>query len=170
MQNQTPLIDHDVCDQGKTSSKLGKNRLAIVLAVPLLALGVSACNTTETFNLGYVQDERTIALVETGASRDQVLLALGTPSQITSGTGDGGDTFYYISQTKTRALAYQRARIVNQRVLAIYFDGEDQVSRKANYGLEDGKVFDYISRTTPTGGRDLSFIGQLLGSFGRIAR
>ena len=32
----------------------------------------------------------------------------------------------------------------------------------ANYGLQDGKVFDFVSRTTPTGGKDETFIGQML--------
>jgi outer membrane protein assembly factor BamE (lipoprotein component of BamABCDE complex) len=31
----------------------------------------------------------------------------------------------------------------------------------ANYGLKDGKIFDYISRTTPTGGEELSVLGQV---------
>ncbi|MEO0497775.1 MAG: outer membrane protein assembly factor BamE [Pseudomonadota bacterium] len=151
------------------TKKRRSHALGDVLTAPLLAMLLAACNTAETFNLGYVQDEQTIALVEEGSSRDQVLLALGTPSQITSDSGDGGDTFYYISQTKTRGLAYQRSRVVGQRVLAIYFNEDAEVTRKANYGLQDGKVFDFISRTTPTGGADLNFIGQVLGSFGKIA-
>jgi outer membrane protein assembly factor BamE (lipoprotein component of BamABCDE complex) len=138
-------------------------KLALLLAVA--ALSLSGCNTAETFNLGYVQDEATIALVEEGSTRDQVLLALGTPSNITN---EGSETFYYISQTKQRSLAYQKAKVVDQRVLAIYFDDNETVSRKANYGLKDGKVFDFISRTTPTGGKDLSFLGQVLGAFGSI--
>ena len=36
------------------------------------------------------------------------------------------------------------------------------IERKANYTLQDGKVFDTISRTTPTGGKDLTFLQQLL--------
>jgi hypothetical protein len=36
------------------------------------------------------------------------------------------------------------------------------VSQRSNYALQDGKVFDTISRTTPTGGRDLTFLQQLL--------
>jgi hypothetical protein len=28
--------------------------------------------------------------------------------------------------------------------------------------MQDGKVFDFISRTTPTGGKDQNFLGQLL--------
>jgi hypothetical protein len=47
----------------------------------------------------------------------------------------------------------------------------------ANYGLEDGRVIDLVSRTTPTGGKDFSFITQLFtasgvprGSLGNPAR
>ena len=161
MQNHLFKLSH------RNHGKAGKARskLVMFIAAPLLAVALTACNTAETFNLGYVQDERTIALVEEGSSREQVLLALGSPSQVTE---TGGETFYYISQTKTRNLAYQRARVVDQRVLAIYFDENQQVTRKANYGLQDGKVFDYISRTTPTGGADLNFVSQVLGSVGKI--
>ena len=31
----------------------------------------------------------------------------------------------------------------------------------ALYGLQDGKVFDFISRTTPAGGEESSFLGQI---------
>ena len=31
----------------------------------------------------------------------------------------------------------------------------------ALYGLQDGRVFDFISRTTPAGGEESSFIGQI---------
>ncbi len=53
-------------------------------------------------------------------------------------------------------------KVVDQRVVAVYFDQKDQVARVANYGLKDGKVFDFISRTTPTGGADQSFLQQIL--------
>lgn len=110
----------------------------------------------ETFTQGYVVDEETLALVPVGSSRDQVLLALGTPS--TTGTLNDGEAFYYISQTRTRAAAFMKPKLVSRRVLAIYFDGENRVASLADYGLQDGRVFDAISRTTPTGGSDSSFI------------
>jgi outer membrane protein assembly factor BamE (lipoprotein component of BamABCDE complex) len=50
--------------------------------------------------------------------------------------------------------------IVDRNVLAVYFD-KGKVSRVANYSLQDGKVFDSITRTTPTAGGDLNFITQL---------
>ena len=36
-----------------------------------------------------------------------------------------------------------------------------RVQRLANYGLKDGKVFDFISRTTPTSGNELNYLGYV---------
>jgi outer membrane protein assembly factor BamE (lipoprotein component of BamABCDE complex) len=36
-----------------------------------------------------------------------------------------------------------------------------KVERVAIYGLQDGKVFDFISRTTPSGGGEQAFLGQM---------
>jgi outer membrane protein assembly factor BamE (lipoprotein component of BamABCDE complex) len=132
---------------------------AALLAAPLV---LSACNSTsEVLSHGYQLNEDTLALVPAGSSREQVLLSLGTPST-TSNQVNGNETFYYISQKKARRFAFEKPRIVDQRVLAIYMNESSTVERIANYGLQDGKVFDFVSRVTPTGGKELSFISQLL--------
>jgi outer membrane protein assembly factor BamE (lipoprotein component of BamABCDE complex) len=129
------------------------------------ALVVSGCNAaatlnpSETLTQGYVIDQEALDLVPVGSSREQVLLALGSPS--TTATFDN-EVFYYISQTRVRPVAFMNPRIVDQRVLAVYFGEDERVANIANYGLQDGKVFDFISRTTPTGGKDQTFIGQML--------
>ena len=41
------------------------------------------------------------------------------------------------------------------------------MERVALYGLEDGKVFDFITRTTPAGGGDQNFVSQLFRGLGR---
>ena len=123
---------------------------------------------SETLNHGYQLNEETLALVPVGSSRDQALLSLGTPST-TLKQDDGTETLYYISQEKRRATRFTQAKVVGQRVLAIYLGPDDTVQQIANYGLEEGKVFDYVRRVTPTGGKDISFIGQLLGAAGTIA-
>ena len=92
-----------------------------------------------------------------------MLLALGSPS--TTATFDT-EVFYYISQKRVRPVAFMEPRLVDQRVLAVYFDGEGRVANIANYGLQNGQLFDFISRTTPTGGRDASFLGQILTDTG----
>ena len=49
-------------------------------------------------------------------------------------------------------------QVIDQRVIAVYFDKNRTVQRVANYGLQDGKIFDFISRTTPTSGQEMSYL------------
>jgi outer membrane protein assembly factor BamE (lipoprotein component of BamABCDE complex) len=132
----------------------------------LSSIALSGCKTSalnlsasETLHKGYVIDEQQLELVPVGSSREQVILALGSPS--TKATFDN-EVYYYISQTRKRSMAFQNPHIVDQRVLAVYFGEDGRVTNIANYGLKDGKVFDFVSRTTPTGGKDQTFIGQIL--------
>ena len=120
---------------------------------------------SDTVQQGYVIDEASIAAVPVGSSREQVQLSLGTPSTVNN--IDGNDIFYYISQTRKRSVAFEKLKVVDQRVLAIYFAADGTVSNIANYGLKDGKVFDFVKRVTPTGGKDMTFIGQILTGLGR---
>ncbi len=118
-------------------------------------------NIAQTTEHGFIMPANALEQVPVGSSRDQALIALGTPSTTASFEGE---VFYYISQTRRRPVQFMDARVVDQKVLALYFDNSRQpkVTRVAQYGLQDGKVFDFITRTTPTGGADLNFMQQLL--------
>lgn len=146
------------------NSKTRKSGQFIAAAIAFAALSVSGCTTSnvlggkETFKQGYVVDEQTMALVPVGSSREQVLLALGTP---TTTNNLGSEVFYYISQTRVRSAQFLKPKLVDQRIFAIYFDEEETVSRIADYGLKDGRVFDFISGATPTGGKDQTFLAQV---------
>lgn len=135
-----------------------------VAAALVLSLGLGGCLTSYQTH-GYVLTEDALSQIPEGSSREQVLLALGTPS--TTGTLTG-EVFYYISQ-KVATTAFLAPEIVEQRVLAVYFDEEQTVERVANYGLKDGKVFDFISRKTATGGQDFQIITQILSAAGRVS-
>jgi outer membrane protein assembly factor BamE (lipoprotein component of BamABCDE complex) len=50
-------------------------------------------------------------------------------------------------------------------VVAVYFDKNRRVQRLANYGLQDGRLFDFVSRTTPTGGKDYAYINAMFKMF-----
>jgi outer membrane protein assembly factor BamE (lipoprotein component of BamABCDE complex) len=114
---------------------------------------------SETYNRGYVLTPEALQQAPVGSSREQVLLALGSPS--TTGTL-GGEVFYYISEKEVRQAAFLNPTPVDRRVLAVYFDDEGRVKEIAEYGLKDGKVFDFIGKKTPTGGADYGFLGQIL--------
>lgn len=135
-------------------------RVASLAAAAAIALMTAGCFTT-TYQRGYVFDDSSLEQVPIGASQEQVLLVLGTPSTIATVSGE---VFYYISQRTERKVAFLNPEVVDQRVLAIYFNDERRVQRIANYGIQDGKLFDFVSRTTPTGGEELSFLRQIFGN------
>ncbi|WP_112663578.1 outer membrane protein assembly factor BamE [Microvirga flavescens] len=133
--------------------------VARLAAAAFLASPLLACSSVgEDFQRGYIVDEKALATVKKGMSADQVLQTLGTPSTVST---VGNKNWYYISQKSRRNLQFLGETVVEQQVTAVYFDNGLKVERVALYGLQDGKVFDFISRSTPSGGEEASFIGQL---------
>src|SRR4051812_14154393 len=126
-------------------------------AIALLCAALGGC-TGEQFQKGYILPEGALEQVPIGASQDQVLIVMGTPSTVATLSGE---VFYYISQRAERAVAFMPQKVVDQRVIAVYFDKNRQVTRLANYGLKDGRIFDFISRTTPTSGQEMSYLTPL---------
>lgn len=115
---------------------------------------------------GYIVDQHALDQVKVGASAEQVLVLLGTPSTTST---IGGSAWYYVSQKVERPMAYSSPEVTDQRVLAVYYTPQNKVERLANYGLQDGKVFDFITRTTPTGGSEQGFVKNLFRSFLRFS-
>jgi outer membrane protein assembly factor BamE (lipoprotein component of BamABCDE complex) len=135
-------------------------RCAVLLAFAMAAAGCG--RFTETFQRGYVLQEGALEQIPIGASQEQVLIVLGTPSTVAT---VNGEVFYYISQKAERAAAFMKQEVTDQRVIAVYFDQERKVRRLANYGLKDGKIFDFVSQTTPTGGQELSYLRNAFKNF-----
>jgi outer membrane protein assembly factor BamE (lipoprotein component of BamABCDE complex) len=133
-------------------------------AASVIGVLVAACNIGEQFQHGYIVDERAVAQVRPGMSADQVLNTLGTPSTVST---VGNKSWYYISQGARRRVHFLGESPTDQRVTAVYFNAGLRVERVALYGLEDGKVFDFITRTTPAGGGDQNFVSQLFRGLGR---
>jgi len=126
-------------------------------AAVLVCAALGGC-TSEQFQKGYILPPGALEQIPIGASQDQVLIVMGTPSTVAT---LNGEVFYYISQRSERKVAFMNQQVVDQRVIAVYFDKNRQVQRLANYGLQDGKIFDFISRTTTTSGQELSYLTPL---------
>jgi outer membrane protein assembly factor BamE (lipoprotein component of BamABCDE complex) len=136
-------------------------QLTVALASALM---LSACgSTSETLQRGYVLPEGALEQIPVGATQEQVLIVLGTPSTVATVSGDA---FYYISQKAQRSAAIMPYEVSDQRVIAVYFDKERRVTRLANYGVKDGKNFDFYSQTTATGGQELSYLRNLFKNVG----
>jgi outer membrane protein assembly factor BamE (lipoprotein component of BamABCDE complex) len=141
-------------------AKAGALVFAAIIPLAACSTGGTTGGIGKTTYHGYVVPETALEQVPVGSSRDQVLIALGSPST----TADfGGEVFYYISQTRHQTVAFMPEKVVDQRVLAVYFDKDSKVERIADYGMKDGQIFDFVTKTTPTRGRDDNFLQQVMG-------
>lgn len=131
--------------------------LARAAVLGSVAIGVSGC-IGEDIRHGYQIDQAALATVKPGMGAEQVLQILGTPSTVST---VGNKSWYYISQNTRRTVMFLGEQIEDQKVTAVYFNPGMKVERVALYGLQDGRVFDFIERTTPASGSDRAFISQL---------
>src|SRR5205814_9005709 len=120
---------------GQTGSRVPSlrgvlTRCRAVAAVAAVCLVLGAC-AGEQFQKGYILPPGALEQIPIGASQDQVLIVMGTPSTVAT---LNGEVFYDISQRSERKVAFMNQQVVDQRVIAIYFDKNRQVQRLAKIG------------------------------------
>ncbi|MEQ1618411.1 MAG: outer membrane protein assembly factor BamE [Terricaulis sp.] len=137
--------------------------LRLSAAAVALAAG-AACAPVQTYN-GFRADYNNvdIATPQVGVdTRDTIRQRFGSPS--TTAIYDQ-TAWYYVSAVQER-VAFYSPRITSRRVMVVRFDN-DTVSAVDNFGLERGRIVSYNSEETPTRGRELGVLEQLLGNVGR---
>lgn len=137
-------------------------RRASALAI-LGALALSACSPTTSYQ-GFQAVEANPKDVKVGVdSKASVMDRLGSPSVVAA---FDPNTWYYISQV-TDAVAFHHPTVKRRDIVAIAFNKEDdKVTTVKTYSLKDGHVIPYDRRESPTRGRELSAIEQILGTIG----
>jgi outer membrane protein assembly factor BamE (lipoprotein component of BamABCDE complex) len=134
------------------------------VAAVFVAASVAGCSTVVTKH-GTQLSEQDVSQVAQGMSQDQVRQVLGSPATVAA--VGRGDAYYYISSTMQQS-AFFKPTETDRQVLAIYFTQAGKVERVANYGMKDGKVFDFISRTTPSANtNDQGIVQQLFRNLGQ---
>jgi outer membrane protein assembly factor BamE (lipoprotein component of BamABCDE complex) len=137
----------------------------VVIAVSLLASsGLGACAPITSYS-GFQAIESDPKDVKVGTdTKSTVRGKLGSPSA--QSTFDP-NVWFYMNQVKQR-VAFRRPQVVARNVTAISFNKEnEQVESVNNYTLKDGKIIAFNGRETPTRGRELTILEQLLGNVGR---
>lgn len=138
-------------------------RIASIVAT--LAIAVLGACTPIVRNHGYVPLEEDLALLTVGVdTRETVATTVGAPGA--GGVIDTGGYYYVRSRWET--VAWRKPREVDRQLVAISFDDNGVVENIERFGLEDGRVVPLSRRVTRTTIRNISFISQLLGSFGRL--
>ena len=142
--------------------RVARNVLGVVAIG--LGLALSACSEQITKH-GHQFHDTDLQAVQPGMSQEQVRSTLGTPA--TTAVVGNGNAFYYISSTMGQS-SFLLPTEKDRQVVAVYFNDGGTVDTVANYGLKDGKVFDFISRTTPApGGKDEGILKSLFRNLGQ---
>jgi len=136
--------------------------LRIAAGAALLALALTACSETVTVR-GHQFQDSDLQRVTKGMGQDQVRAALGSPT--TTAAVGTGSAYYYISSTEGQA-AFFKPTEKDRKVLAVYFTQMGSVDKVAQYGLKDGKVFDYVKNETPSQTRDEGILKALFRNLG----
>ncbi|OYU70234.1 MAG: cell envelope protein SmpA [Alphaproteobacteria bacterium PA2] len=135
---------------------------ASVLALSLL--GAAGCAPITTYS-GFQAIEANPKDVKAGVdTKTSVRVRLGSPSA--TSTFDP-NVWFYIDQIK-QTVAFQRPVTTRRDVTAIKFNKDSELVETVNqYSLKDGKLIAFNGRETPTRGRELTVLEQLLGTVGR---
>ena len=147
-------------------SATNRRSIASALAWVLLFSGIVACNPTLS-NRGNIPLAEVIEQIEAGKqSRDEIVQMLGSPS--TTATFGKDEVWYYIGK-RTSKIAFLEPELLERKVLEIKFDSSGVVEKIRRYDASDSKEVDLVDRVTPTKGKELTILQQILGNVGRFS-
>jgi len=136
--------------------------LAGVLAAPLALMGCE--NIVD--QRGFAATPGSVEKIEVGAqSREDVVRLVGSPSAVAT---FNPNVWYYISQ-KQETYAFLKPKITEQKVMQLTFNDTGRLQAIKKYDLEDAESITMVSRITPTAGKELTVLEQILGNVGRFS-
>ena len=133
--------------------------LGCALAVALLV----GC-TPIVHQQGHVSDPEALAQIKPGVqTRAEVARLLGTPSAV----GTFEDRHWYYISRRTETEAFNAPELVDQSIIVIAFDESGVVAEVTSVSTEEARAIDPVGEESPTRGRELGLLEQLLGNIGR---
>lgn len=137
--------------------------LASLGAIAVSAATLTACAPVTKFQ-GYQAVDQKPGEVKVGTdTKTTVRTQYGSPTATSS---FDPDVWYYIAQTSDQFGAY-RPHVRSRDVVAISFDKTSGAVKTVDtFTMADGRLIAFNDRETPTVGRELSVVEQLLGTVG----
>jgi outer membrane protein assembly factor BamE (lipoprotein component of BamABCDE complex) len=139
-------------------------RTKLLIAALSAAALTTACAPIVGQNGFQAIDAKPTDIVAGTDTRQTVLTKLGSPS--TTSAFESDTVWYYISQV-TEKYTYNRPQVTQRSVTEITFNDAGQVAGVRTLGLADGERVSMNGRETPTRGRQLTILEQLLGNVAR---
>jgi outer membrane protein assembly factor BamE (lipoprotein component of BamABCDE complex) len=142
-----------------------KSFITLTIAATLLAIAAGC--SPRTANRGNFPAASQLEKLEVGKhSKDYVRGVLGTPSTV--GTFDK-NVWYYIGR-RTERWAFFEESVLEQQIVAIYFDPANKIEHIQTYDEADSRDIAIVEDKTPTAGRELGVVEQIIGNLGRFNR
>ena len=136
----------------------------IVAAAFIAALLGSACSPIVSQHGHPIASDKLAEIRPGATTKDDVQRILGSPSTLSTFSDR---SWYYVSR-RTSQLAFFAPRTEEQESIAIDFDGSGVVAGVRQFDLRDSRAVEHVARQTPSVGKELGFVEQLLGNIGKF--
>ena len=134
-----------------------------IAALALVGAAAGACTPVTTYTGFQAREDQPMDAKVGIDTKSTIQERLGSPSTVA--TFDP-NTWFYVSQTATK-FAYELPKVAQRDITQISFGPDEKVKEVKVYHLKDGYKIAYNKRETPTRGRELSVLEQILGNLGR---
>lgn len=145
---------------------MNRSKILGVAAIALVGVAVSGCSSIRK-SRGYIVDSVLVASVQPGIDNQRSVEAtLGRP---TFSSQFGEPTWYYVSSTTGRK-PFRKTRIKEHQVLAVKFDKAGNVIAADRTGMDQVVYLSPDGDSTPTLGRERTFLEDLFGNIGTVGQ
>lgn len=171
MANRNPTSPADIGNDNNDDGQMNSSRIRLATPIKMLIAGgitaalLSACSPNLNSH-GNIPDVELVKSIRIGISnRDQVSAMLGTPSAVA--TFDK-EAWYYVG-SRTSQIAFWEPDLLERKVLVVRFDKKGVVQQVERLDKQDGRDVQVVDRKTPTRGKELTVLEQLLGNVGKFS-
>lgn len=143
-------------------------RRTVPLVVPLVlaAVFLTGCDSSYSDLRGFAPAPGAVDKLEVGTqSREDVVRVVGSPSAVAT---FNPNVWYYISE-KQDYWGPSKPWISEQNVIQITFNESGRVATIKYYDLKDAQNITMVARITPTSGKELTVLEQILGNVGKFS-
>jgi outer membrane protein assembly factor BamE (lipoprotein component of BamABCDE complex) len=135
-----------------------------MLCAALIGLAVMACEETVDVRGNFPHPEVLSSIKPGVHKRSDIEGLLGTPSAVSTFKKE---VWYYIGG-RVKTVSFFRPEVLERKVVTVSFTDKGVVQKVDTTDAPTDADFELVERETPTKGRELTFIQQLIGNVGRI--
>ncbi|GGF70870.1 MULTISPECIES: outer membrane protein assembly factor BamE [Terasakiella] len=128
------------------------------------ALMLNACGAQYATRGNLPTEQRLSEVIPGEVHARDVAEILGTPSTFST---FGGESWYYISE-RVEYFAFLEPKILDRKVIRVQFSKDGTVEKVDERDNQHTRDIQFVERTTPTAGNELSFFEQIFGNLGRF--